>query len=678
MSKIKRGQISVETQNIFPVIRQWLYSEQDIFLRELLSNASDAIAKLERLMTLGEIEKKDYQGRINLRFIEEKSLLIVEDNGLGMSLQEIDKYINQIAFSGAVDFVNKYLPKDKNNKKAAVETQDEDLKDIDSSVRREEYDGIIGHFGLGFYSSFMVAEQVAIESKSYLKDESSVFWFSPDGLSFELDTLEAAKNTNDFYKEELADISDLSDLSESGTRIYLKLNQRGLDFASPFQLRSLVDKYCHFLSYPIYLLEYEQEVSSESHETITDTSAETKTEVETASTSSENETRTVLKSVLLNNTSALWLKDPKLCSSEEYLQFYREVFHDMREPLFWVHLNLDYPFKLRGIFYFPKFDNKYESLESRVKLYYNQVFVADNIKEIIPEYLFLLRGCIDCPDLPLNVSRSFLQEDETVKKISRHIVKKVADKLLDISKNESEKYLSSYDDLASFVQYASMRDDKFFERVKDAVRLKTADKSYITLQDLEADNYYANDLQKQNVYISSCLARNKRVLLFDKEIDSAFLQFLEYKLNDKKFQRVDTLVLADDGNIELIEKLKDQFIDLAKDEYDLEVSAKAMGEDGLAALLIENEDSLRMAEYLKQMEKMNPDLLKMMPQAAKAKLNLHLNTDSELLKYCASLEDGSEKQDLLRHIYDLAKLSANKLEGESLLNFLTRAAKKHV
>ena len=458
---LKQGSISIDTENIFPIIKKWLYSDKDIFIRELISNGCDAVSKHKRLVALGEVNSDDKPYKITVAVSKKNKTLEFSDNGIGMTADEIDKYINQVAFSGAEDFFNKY--KDK----------------------MEESNDIIGHFGLGFYSAFMVSSNVEIDTLSYLEGAKPIRWQSADGMQFEI--------TEDGTR------------TERGTTITLTLAEDSEEFLDEYNLRSIITKYCSFLPVEIYLentdrLEEEAKKKAEEENKKSEDGSDDKT---------SEETKDEVKPMPLNDTNPLWLKSPKDCTDEEYIKFYQQVFNVFDEPLFWIHLNVDYPFNLKGILYFPKLRNEFELVEGKVKLYNNQVFVADNIKEVIPEFLLLLKGVIDCPDLPLNVSRSFLQNDRDVSKISKHIVKKVADKLKSLCKNEREKYEGFWDDIQIFIKYGCLKDESFYDKIKEYILYKDLDGKYITLTDYlevakdkhENKVFYVVDKEQQSQYI---------------------------------------------------------------------------------------------------------------------------------------------------------------------------------
>ena len=480
---LKQGSISIDTENIFPIIKKWLYSDKDIFIRELISNGCDAVSKHKRLVALGEVNSDDKPYKITVAVSKKNKTLEFSDNGIGMTADEIDKYINQVAFSGAEDFFNKY--KDK----------------------MEESNDIIGHFGLGFYSAFMVSSNVEIDTLSYLEGAKPIRWQSADGMQFEI--------TEDGTR------------TERGTTITLTLAEDSEEFLDEYNLRSIITKYCSFLPVEIYLentdrLEEEAKKKAEEENKKSEDGSDDKT---------SEETKDEVKPMPLNDTNPLWLKSPKDCTDEEYIKFYQQVFNVFDEPLFWIHLNVDYPFNLKGILYFPKLRNEFELVEGKVKLYNNQVFVADNIKEVIPEFLLLLKGVIDCPDLPLNVSRSFLQNDRDVSKISKHIVKKVADKLKSLCKNEREKYEGFWDDIQIFIKYGCLKDESFYDKIKEYILYKDLDGKYITLTDYlevakdkhENKVFYVVDREQQSQYIKLFKEYGLNAVILDCTIDNNFI-----------------------------------------------------------------------------------------------------------------------------------------------------------
>ncbi len=653
----EKGSVSVNTENIFPIIRKWLYSDRDIFLRELVSNAADAISKMKKLEDFGEAklaEGESYAIRIGLD--REARLLSIEDNGIGMTYEEIRKYINQIAFSGAMDFVEKY--KDKTADAA----------------------GIIGHFGLGFYSSFMVADKVRIDTLSFAEGSEAASWESEDGMTYEMGG---------------------SDRSTRGTMITISLSEEASEFLTADKCREILRKYCSFMPYPIYFTDAEEEAEkAEDRRKRAEEKAKKKEEKEAkkaedagktgdeggpdaasdedggedlddGSAFDEGEPRPI------NDTHPLWLKNPKDCTDDEYRQFYYKAFADYREPLFWIHLNMDYPFNLKGILYFPQTDNTYESLDGRIKLFYNQVFVADNIKEVIPDFLFLLKGCIDCPDLPLNVSRSFLQNDGYVQKLSAHIIKKVADKLTGLfeeSRSDFDKYWS---DIGVFVKYGCMREEKFYDKVKDILIARTVDGPMAALKDLGEKIYYTNDEKKQVAYVEMAKAKGRTVVILDHELDPNFISFLEYKDRKVKFVRVDSEIEGDEAPAERRESFEKLFRAAAGDDK-LEVQVKPLGENALAAVLTETEESRRMQEmqklYMKQLgSKADMDYATLFP----VRQILVVNSDSPVTGRLSALQEIPGKEEkagaLARQIYNLARLSHGSLDAAGMAEFLKQS-----
>ncbi|MCQ2527584.1 MAG: molecular chaperone HtpG [Saccharofermentans sp.] len=620
---VKNGKVSVTTENIFPIIRQWLYSDQDIFVRELVSNCSDAIAKYKRLVELGKADEgatNDQDYRINVFYDDDAKTLAFEDNGIGMTAEEIDKYINQIAFSGALDFVTKY------------------------QEQSTDKSGIIGHFGLGFYSAFMVADEVSIETKSFVEGESAVKWTSADGMEY---TVEG------------------SDKEGRGTLITIKLSEEAQKIFDAGTLRMTLRKYCSFVPADLYFIDKKADrLHAESEE---------KRRKEAEEKGEEFKPNDIAYAPI-NNKSPLWAKAPSECTEEEYKQFYHSVFNDGRDPLFWIHLNMDYPFTLQGILYFPKTDNVYQSLEGRIKIYNHQVFVADNIEEIIPDFLFLLQGCLDCSDLPLNVSRSALQQDEYVKKLSAHIIKKVSDKVNSLFKNDRETYEKYWSDISVFVKYGMMKEEKFCDKVKSALLFKTVDDKKLTIEELTKDKKtvkYSTDPKTQAAYVSMAAKEGYDVVVLDEEIDNNFISFLEYKFQDYKFQSVDAELSGSDSDEETKNKLQAFFRKAVNDEK-LVVSAKAMGADNMPAFIVEPELNRRMQEMKRQYEMMNiplPD-----NDMYDLKLNLVVNTDSDLITKLSALDSMGTKEEetnrLAQHIYDQAMLAHGSLDSEGLQRFL--------
>ncbi len=624
---LKTGKVTVTTENIFPVIRQWLYSDQDIFIRELVSNCCDAVAKFKRLVELGQAEaSEDEKYSINVIYDDVNKTIAFEDNGIGMTAEEIDKYINQIAFSGAMDFVTKY--QEQSTDKA----------------------GIIGHFGLGFYSAFMVADEVTIDTRSFVKDAEPVLWKSEDGMEYEI--AESSKQTR-------------------GTIITLKLSDEAKEIFNGSKIREILRKYCSFVPTEIYFTDVEADRKAAEAEEKRRKEKEEKGEEYVAPDNTPK---------ALNDPSPLWAKKPSECTEDEYKQFYHNVFPDMRDPLFWIHLNMDYPFNLQGILYFPKTDNVYQSLEGRIKIYNHQVFVADNIEEIIPDFLFLLKGCLDCSDLPLNVSRSALQQDEYVKKLSSHIIKKVSDKLNEIFKNDRASFEKYWSDISVFVKYGMMKDEKFYEKTKDICLFKLNGGGFATLSELTEGKdtiRYTTDPIAQAAYISMAEKDGFKVIILDEELDNNFISFLEYKYQNFKFKRVDSELSGTEGDTEVKDKLTDLFrVALGNDK--LEVSVMGLGKDTMPAFIRETEEARRMAEMREQFEKMRTgsedDPYKDLDSMFPIKEDLVINTDSELISKLEAMKELGTKDEevnrLAQHVFDQAKLAHGSLDSEGLKRFL--------
>ena len=595
----KKGGITVETAHIFPVIKKWLYSEKDIFLREIVSNACDAVTKLRRLSSLGQYDGGDENYRVDVILDKDAKTLTVSDNGIGMTAEELDRYICQIALSGALEFVEKYEGDNKNN-------------------------GIIGHFGLGFYSSFMVSERVEVITKSYT-DAPAVYWNC---------------NTDGEYE------TSPGERASHGTTVVMHICDEEIAYLEKNKIEEILEKYCAFMPVDIYFsagdeAEKEDEVSP------------------------------------INDTTPLWLKNPSDCTEEEYKEFYHKVFHDYREPLFWIHVNADYPLNFRGILYFPRIANEFESIEGQVKLYYNQVFVADNIKEVIPEYLLMLKGVLDCPELPLNVSRSYLQNNTYVSKVSAHIVKKVADKLNSLCNISREEYQKVWNDIRTFVEYACMRDRKFYDRTKDSLLLELTDGSFVTTTEYleeakekhENTVYYTSDKAAQAQYIAMFSQENIRIAVFEKPLDAQFLSTLEMYDSTVKYLRIDANIasaLKQEGDTATKEELVALF-KKASGNDSLKVEFASLKDAGVPALITISEESRRMEEMLKlyAMNGMNFGM-NSYPQ----EVTLTLNLASPLI---SKLENATgEKQEIMAaYLYGLAQLSQKKLSAEELQKFLS-------
>lgn len=609
----QKGSISIHTENIFPIIKKWLYSDKDIFIRELISNGCDAVNKYKKLISLGEVQgNSDENYKIKISIDKEDSALIFEDNGIGMTAEEVEKYINQVAFSGAEDFFNTY--KDKIN---------------------EEND-IIGHFGLGFYSSFMVSKKVQIDTLSYKEDATPVRWISEDGLEFEL-TQSDSRNTR-------------------GTTITLFLEDDSKEFLEEYTVRSVIDKYCSFLPVDIYLETIKNEETKEDE---------------------------VVDTTPINDTNPLWLKAPKDCTDEEYKEFYRKVFNTFDEPLFWIHLNVDYPFNLKGILYFPKLKNEFELIEGKVKLYNNQVFVADNIKEVIPEFLLLLKGVIDCPDLPLNVSRSFLQNDRDVSKISKHIVKKVADKLKSLNKNERENYEKFWDDIQVFIKFGCLKDEGFYDKVKECLLFKTIDGNYITLNDYlenckekhENKVFYVSNEEQQSQYIKLFKNYNLDAVILDSTIDNHFISMIEFKNQGVSFNRIDADLsdILKDKNNEDNKEIKTDIENLFKEAIGNRIktySVESLKNEDTSAVILVSEQSRRMAEMRSQFAGMDFGM------NFEEEKTLLINDNSSIVKKLVSLKDDENKKErislICNQIADIALLSNKELDSKELDEFIKR------
>ena len=683
----KRGSLSITSENIFPVIKKWLYSDHDIFYRELISNGCDAITKLKKLDMMGEYElPEDYKAKIQVIVSPEDKTLTFIDNGLGMTAEEVEEYINQIAFSGATDFLEKY--KDK-----ASEEQ------------------IIGHFGLGFYSAFMVADEVHIDTLSYKEGAKAVHWECDGGTEFEMGD---------------------GDKTEVGTKITLFLNEDCLEFANEYRAREVIEKYCSFMPTEIYLSkkdapeEYEtidvadkRDTDTVIEEIHTDAKMEEKekedgskemVEVEPA----KDQLKIVKRPVPLNDTNPLWTKNPSECTDEDYIAFYRKVFMDYKEPLFWIHLNMDYPFNLKGILYFPKINTEYDSIEGTIKLYNNQVFIADNIKEVIPEFLMLLKGVIDCPDLPLNVSRSALQNDGFVTKISEYITKKVADKLIGMCKTDKENYEKYWDDISPFIKFGCLKDNKFCDKMNDYILFKDIDGKYTTLPELlvaeekteekatdensetvdveevkedagaaegEPEDkrktiFYVTDMQQQSQYINLFREQGMNAVVLDHTIDNSFITQLEQRNQDYKFLRIDA-----DLTENLVEEASEEDLKAAQDALSA-LFKKACGKDNLtvkvekfknkdiSSMLTVSEESRRMQEMMKMYNMYGMD-----PSMFGGDETLVLNVDNDLVKYMFEHADGENVEMFAQQLYDLACLANKPLAPEAMTAFVARSNK---
>ena len=630
------GSLSINSDNIFPIIKKWLYSDKDIFIRELISNGCDAVSKHKRLVALGEVNSDDKPYKITVAVSKKNKTLEFSDNGIGMTADEIDKYINQVAFSGAEDFFNKY--KDK----------------------MEESNDIIGHFGLGFYSAFMVSSNVEIDTLSYLEGAKPIRWQSADGMQFEI--------TEDGTR------------TERGTTITLTLAEDSEEFLDEYNLRSIITKYCSFLPVEIYLentdrLEEEAKKKAEEENKKSEDGSDDKT---------SEETKDEVKPMPLNDTNPLWLKSPKDCTDEEYIKFYQQVFNVFDEPLFWIHLNVDYPFNLKGILYFPKLRNEFELVEGKVKLYNNQVFVADNIKEVIPEFLLLLKGVIDCPDLPLNVSRSFLQNDRDVSKISKHIVKKVADKLKSLCKNEREKYEGFWDDIQIFIKYGCLKDESFYDKIKEYILYKDLDGKYITLTDYlevakdkhENKVFYVVDREQQSQYIKLFKEYGLNAVILDCTIDNNFITFLEYKEHGVRFKRIDSDLsdVLKDKDEEKDEKADEEIVNFFKEKIGDRIekyTVESLKKEDTPAVILVSEESRRMMEMQSRFAGLDYGF------DLKEEKTLVINDKNPLIKKVLSLKDDETKKEavdvICNQIVDLALLANKELSADELDLFIKRS-----
>ncbi len=678
MSNANRtGNLSIDSDNIFPIIKKWLYSDHDIFIRELVSNGCDAITKLKKLEIMGEYTfPEDYKASIQVIVNPEEKTMKFIDTGLGMTADEVEEYITKIAFSGATAFLEKY--KDKTNA-----------------------DEMIGHFGLGFYSAFMVADEVHIDTLSYRDGATAVHWECDGGTQYTIG--DGSKTT-------------------VGTEITLYLNEESVEFANEYRTREVLDKYCSFMPVEIFLSkanaepEYETIEESELRDddvVIEHIHEDAKTE-EKENESGEKEIVEVSpakemvkiqkRPVALNDIHPLWTKHPNECIEDEYKDFYRKVFMDYKEPLFWIHLNMDYPFNLKGILYFPKINTEYDSVEGTIKLYNNQVFIADNIKEVIPEFLMLLKGVIDCPDLPLNVSRSALQNDGTVKKISEYISKKVADKLTGMCKTDRENYEKYWDDISPFIKYGCIKDDKFYDRIKDCLLFKNLDGKYLTLQDFVAENkkedtaeavketestenaeekqkektvlFYVTDEVQQSQYINLFKEQGIDAVILKHNIDSAFITHLERQDDTIKFERIDADVNADmkeEVSEEDLKEEKETLTDVfhkALNNDKLEVKVEKLKNASVSSMIVLSEETRRMQDMMKMYNMYGMD-----PNMFGGPATLVLNANNELVQYIFNHKDSEHVPMMCEQLYDLAMLSHKPLAPEEMTKFITRSNK---
>lgn len=677
----KRGNLSIDSENIFPIIKKWVYSDHDIFMRELVSNGCDAITKLKKLDMMGEYEMPDdYKAKIQVIVNPEEKTLKFIDNGLGMTADEVEEYITQIAFSGATQFLEKY--KDKT-------TEDE----------------MIGHFGLGFYSSFMVADEVHIDTLSYQEGAAPVHWVSEGGTEYEMQ--EGIK-------------------TEVGTEITLFLNEDCLEFANEYRAREVLEKYCSFMPVEIFLSKANAEPEYETidEDDILDTDEVVEHITEEPKEGEEGEpkkkAKIVKRPVSISDIHPLWAKSPSECTKEEYIDFYRKVFMDYKEPLFWIHLNMDYPFNLKGILYFPKINTEYDSIEGKIKLYNNQVFIADNIKEVIPEFLMVLKGVIDCPDLPLNVSRSALQNDGFVNKVADYISKKVADKLNGMFKTDKENYEKYWDDISPFIKFGCLKDEKFGEKVKDSILFKNLDHKYLTLeecikanseadeaaaeentntaeenadenteanadeakeendaQEKKTDIFYVTDEQQQSQYINMFKEHGQDAILLTHNIDSAFITYLEQRNPELRFQRIDADVhdsLKDEvaeEEKETFKKTADDLVEIFRKELNndkLEVKVEKLKDDNVASMAVLPEQSRRMEEMMKMYGMGGMDAGMFGSQAT-----LILNANHPLVQFVVEHKRSKSVPIICKQLYDLAMLAHKPLSPEEMTAFVQRS-----
>ena len=673
---VKKGTLSIDSENIFPIIKKWVYSDHDIFVRELVSNGCDAITKLKKLDMMGEYELPEgYKPKIEVIVNPEEKTMKFIDNGLGMTAEEVEEYITQIAFSGATQFLEKY--KDKT-------TEDE----------------MIGHFGLGFYSAFMVADEVQIDTLSYKEGAKPVHWASEGGTEYEMQ--EGNKTT-------------------VGTEITLYLNEDSLEFANEYRAREVLERYCSFMPTEIFLskanAEPEYDTIDEDDVLDTDTVVEHITEEPKEGEEGEpkKKAKIVRRPVSISNTHPLWTKNPSECTKDDYIDFYRKVFMDYKEPLFWIHLNMDYPFNLKGILYFPKINTEYDSIEGKIKLYNNQVFIADNIKEVIPEFLMVLKGVIDCPDLPLNVSRSALQNDGFVNKVADYISKKVADKLNGMFKTDRENYEKYWDDISPFIKFGCLKDEKFGEKMKNSMLYKNLDHKYMTLEDIikeakgeEADAakteeakaeetktdaeeskdadakeeektriFYVTDEVQQSQYINMFKAQGQDAIILTHNIDSAFITYLEQKHQEVQFLRIDADVhdslkdeVAEDEKEEF-QKTTDSLVEIFRKELGnekLDVKVEKLKDENVASMAVLSEENRRMQEMMKMYGMGGMDASMFGSQAT-----LVLNANHPLVQFLVANKDSKNASIICKQLYDLAMLAHKPLSPEEMTAFVKRS-----
>lgn len=620
---MESGNLSINSENMLPIIKKWLYSDKDIFIRELISNANDAIVKFQKLVSLGEAtDKENSKCKIKVVLDEKNKIIQIIDNGIGMTDEEVKKYINQIAFSGVTDFVNKY----------------------EGKLNPE--DQIIGHFGLGFYSAFMVADKVQIDTLSYAEGAKAVKWICTGGIDYEMDD---------------------SDRQERGTTITLYVGEDSKEFLNEYTLRNTLEKYCSFMPTEIYL----EEVKEEDKESETEKKDKEETKEEPKP---------------LNDTSPLWLKDSKECKDDEYKDFYYKLFNDFKEPLFWIHLNMDYPFRLKGILYFPKLSHELETAEGQIKLYNNQVYVADNIKEVIPEFMLLLKGVIDCPDLPLNVSRSFLQNDGYASKVSGYITKKIGDKLLSLFKNERETFEKFWDDISIFIKYGCIREEKLYNKIKDILLFKNTEGKFLTLSEYLERNkdkndkkiFYVSDEKQQAQYIKIFNEQNIDAVILDTKLDTAYMSFLESKNEGITFNRIDADLsdslkdVSSEDDKQTQEELENTF-KAALNTDKIKIKVEALKDESVSAIMLLSEQSRRMQDMYKMFGNMG------FGNAPEEDKTLVLNKNNSLVKALLNIKAEANKQDdvklICEQIYDLALIGNRPLETQEMIKFIDRSNK---
>lgn len=621
---MQKGNLSINSENIFPIIKKWLYSDTDIFLRELVSNGCDAIAKYKKLVSMGEAEESNSPYKVTVRLDEKNSLIEIEDNGIGMTEDEVKEYITQIAFSGATDFISKYQDQFENG------------------------NDIIGHFGLGFYSAFMVADKVEIDTLSYKKDAKAVKWVCDGGIEYEIG--DGKKPTR-------------------GTIITLHVGEEGKEFLNSWKLKEILAKYCYFMPTEIYFEDVEEVKKAE--------------EEERAKKLAENPDTAPVEEAPkpVNDTTPLWLKKPSECTDEEYISFYHKVFTDFNDPLFWIHLSMDYPFRLKGILYFPKLKHELDSVEGQVKLYNNQVFIADNLKEVIPEFLLLLKGTIDCPDLPLNVSRSFLQNDGYVTKMSKYITKKVADKLNSMFKKDRKQYESFWNDISPFIKYGCMREHDFYDKVKDSLLFVNTDGEYETLDEYKAKAkdsskvFYVNDKQQQAQYIKLFKDNGVEAVVLDTRLDVPYVGFLEANCGGTKFARIDSDVseiLKGEESVKLDTTALEELFKANLENDNIKIKVEALKSEDVSGMIELDEQARRMQEMSKMYGMENSF------DSTKDE-TLVLNSNNKVVQLLLDLKNDSNKGEetkmLCKQIYDLAIMSHKPLSMEAMTAFVARSNK---